>query len=72
MIRNQDGNTVYHVIELTKSEFIQSDFYFLQQNDILYVRPNSAKVKSSGVVGNVATASSVLSLILSIIIIIVR
>jgi len=72
LIRNQDGNTVYHVIELTKSEFIQSDFYFLQQNDILYVRPNSAKVKSSGVVGNVATASSVLSLILSIIIIIVR
>ena len=72
LIRNQDGNTVYHVIELTKSEFIQSDFYFLQQNDILYVRPNSAKVKSSGVVGNVATASSVLSLVLSIIIIIVR
>ncbi len=72
LIRNQDGNTVYHIIELTKSEFIQSDFYFLQQNDILYVRPNSAKVKSSGVVGNVATASSVLSLVLSIIIIIVR
>ncbi len=72
LIRNQDGNTVHHVIELTKSEFIQSDFYFLQQNDIIYVRPNSAKVKSSGVVGNVATASSVLSLILSIIIIIVR
>lgn len=70
--RNKDGKKVSHVIDLTKSEFLQSDFYFLQQNDIIYVRPNNAKVKSSGLVGNVATASSVLSLILSLIIVITR
>ena len=72
LVRNQDGKKVTHVVELTKSEFLQSDFYFLRQNDIIYVRPNNAKVKSSGLVGNVATASSVLSLILSLIIVITR
>lgn len=70
--RNKDGKKVTHIIDLTKSEFLHSDYYFLHQNDIIYVRPNNAKVKSSGLVGNVATASSVLSLILSLILVITR
>jgi len=72
LIRNQDGKSLHHIIDITKSEFLQSDFYFLRQNDIIYVRPNNARVKSSGLVGSVATASSVLSLFLSIIILIFR
>ena len=72
LIRNQDGKSVHRIIDITKSEFIQSDFYFLRQNDIIYVRPNNAKVKSSGLVGNVATASSVISLILSITLLFIR
>ena len=72
LIRNQDGKSVHHIIDITKSEFLQSDFYFLRQNDIIYVRPNNAKVKSSGLVGNVATASSVISLILSITLLFIR
>ena len=72
LIRNQDGNSVHHIIDITKSEFLQSDFYFLRQNDIIYVRPNNAKVKSSGLVGSVATASSVFSLILSVTLLFLR
>ena len=72
LIRNQDGNRVHHIIDITKSEFLQSDFYFLRQNDIIYVRPNNAKVKSSGLVGSVATASSVFSLILSVTLLFLR
>ena len=71
LIRNQDGKSVHRIIDITKSEFIQSDF-ILRQNDIIYVRPNNAKVKSSGLVGNVATASSVISLILSITLLFIR
>ena len=72
LIRNQDGEKINHIIDLTKSDFLHSDFYFLKQNDIIYVRPNSAKVKSSGFVGSVATASSVLSLILSLTLVFTR
>ena len=72
LIRNQDGKSVHHIIDITKSEFLQSDFYFLRQNDIIYVRPNDAKFKSSGLVGNEATASSVISVILSVTLLFLR
>ena len=72
LIRNQDGQKLNQVIDLTKSEFLQSEFYFLKQNDILYVRPNNAKVKSSGLVGNTSTLVSILSLAVSLFIVITR
>jgi len=72
LIRNQDGQKQNQVIDLTKSEFLQSDFYFLKQNDIIYVRPNNARVKSSGLVGNASTLVSILSLAVSLFIVITR
>ena len=72
LIRNQDGQKVNQMIDLTKSDFLQSEFYFLKQNDIIYVRPNNARVKSSGLVGNTSTLVSVLSLAVSLFIVITR
>ena len=72
LIRNKDGQKVNEVIDLTKSDFLQSEFYFLKQNDIIYVRPNNARVKSSGLVGNTSTLVSVLSLAVSLFIVITR
>ena len=72
LIRSQDGQKVNQVIDLTKSDFLQSDFYFLKQNDIIYVRPNNARVKSSGLVGNASTLVSILSLAVSLFIVISR
>jgi polysaccharide export outer membrane protein len=72
LLRNQDGQKVNQVIDLTKSEFLQSEFYFLKQNDIIYIRPNNARVKSSGLVGNASTLVSILSLAVSLFIVITR
>tara|TARA_B100001175_G_scaffold173947_1_gene147631 strand:- start:2306 stop:3061 length:756 start_codon:yes stop_codon:yes gene_type:complete len=72
LLRTQDGQRVNQVIDLTKSEFLQSEFYFLKQNDIIYVRPNNAKVKSSGLVGNASTLISILSLAVTLFIVISR
>ena len=72
LIRDQDGQKLNQVIDLTKSEFLQSEFYFLKQNDIIYVRPNNAKVKSSGLVGNASTIVSILSLAVTLFIVITR
>jgi polysaccharide export outer membrane protein len=72
LLRNQDGQKLNQVIDLTKSEFLQSEFYFLKQNDIIYIRPNNARVKSSGLVGNASTLVSVLSLAVSLFIVITR
>lgn len=72
LIRHQNDQKVNHVIDLTKSDFLKSKFYYLKQNDIIYVRPNNARVKSSGLVGNASTLVSILSLAVSLFIVITR
>lgn len=72
LIRNEEGKKTNQVIDLTKTDFLQSPFYFLKQNDIIYVRPNNARVKSSGLVGNASTLVSILSLAVSLFIVITR
>ena len=72
LIRNENGKNSHHNIDLTSAKFIQSPLYFLKQNDIVYVRPNNARVKSSGLVGNVGTLGTVLSLAISIVLLITR
>ncbi len=70
IIRNENGKKTNYKIDLTKSEFMKSPVYFLKQNDIVYVPPNTARVKSSGLVGNTSTLASILSLAVSLFIVI--
>jgi len=72
LVRTANGETENYNIDLTKSEFMQSSFYNLKQNDIIYVQPNTARVKSSGLVGNTSTLVSILSLAVSLFIVITR
>ena len=72
IIRNENGKKINYNIDLTKSDFMKSPFYFLKQNDIIYVQPNTARVKSSGLVGNTSTLVSILSLAVSLFIVITR
>lgn len=72
LVRNNNGKQTSYSIDLTSSDFMESPYYYLRQNDIIYVRQNTAKVKSSGLVGNVGTLTSVLSLLLSLTLVITR
>ena len=72
IIRKENGKKSNYNIDLTKSEFMKSPFYFLKQNDIIYIPPNTARVKSSGLVGNTSTLVSILSLAVSLFIVITR
>ncbi len=72
IIRNENGKKTNFNIDLTKSAFMQSPVYFLKQNDIVYVPPNMARVKSSGLVGNTSSLVSILSLAVSLFIVITR
>ena len=72
LIRDLDGVKTSQFIDLTKSDFINSTNFYLKQNDLLYIRPNYAKVKSSGLVGNASTLVSILSLAVSLFIVITR
>ncbi|MEZ4854429.1 polysaccharide biosynthesis/export family protein [Flavobacterium sp.] len=67
LIREEDGKTTSHKIDITKSNFVNSPYYFLQQNDVVYVEPNQTRVNSSVIGPNLTVGISALSLIVTII-----
>lgn len=72
LVRKIGDELKTYTIDLTKGDLINPEFFYLQQNDVVYVRPNNARVKSSGLIGNVGTLVSVLSLLVSLTILITR
>ncbi len=47
VIRSVQGQQVIGELDLTKYDFLDSPFYYLQPNDIVYVEPNKIKKKSA-------------------------
>lgn len=72
MTRDVDGiKTITH-INLTNTEFMNSDYFYIKPNDVIIVNPNNPKVKSAGYIGNIGTLLSVTTVILSSIILLTR
>ena len=68
LIREINGTCITKEIDITNIDFIKSDFYYLKNNDIIYVEPTFAQVKNSGYIGKISNVATVFSLIMSIII----
>lgn len=66
LIREENGVKVSHRIDITKSDFVNSPYYYLAQNDVLYVEPNKTRINSSSVGPNIAIGISALSLVVTI------
>jgi polysaccharide export outer membrane protein len=48
LIREEDGVRKTRHINLNSSDFLNSEYYYLKPNDVVYVEPNKAKVAISG------------------------
>lgn len=72
VIREIDGVKTYNYIDMTKADFINSPFYYLSQNDYVYVEPNKTRINSSGVGPNVSVLISATSILISLIAILTR
>lgn len=48
VIRQVDEEMKYAILDLTSVDIFQNPFYYLKQNDIVYVEPTYRKVKSAG------------------------
>lgn len=59
LIREVDGVNTHTMIDLKNSDILQSPYYFLQQNDILYIPPSATRVASA------TMATGIWSIILS-------
>lgn len=68
VIREAEGKRTVHYLDLRSSDLLQSPYYYLQQNDVVYVEPNNARTiqARSTQVTSVGTWVSVFSSIMSV------
>jgi len=71
IIRENEGKKTYNYVDITKADFVNSDFYYLAQNDLVYVEPNKVRVNSSAVGPNVSVVISAISVLASVVSVIV-
>ncbi len=72
VIRDIDGTQFIKHIDLTKTDWFDSPFYFVKQNDVIVINPNNTKIKSSGYIGNIGTVLTIASILLSTVVILTR
>ena len=73
VIREEDGKRKSYMVDLTSSyDVLNSPCYYLQQNDVVYVEPNSAiRVKGSGTMSTMASTFGMISMVASLVSIII-
>jgi polysaccharide export outer membrane protein len=72
LIRESEGKRTIKKINLTESAWMNDPELQIRQNDVLVVNPNTQKIKTAGLIGNVGALSSVFSILLSTIILLTR
>ena len=71
LMREENGKRIFHRFDLTDQSLFESPYFYLRQNDVVYVMPNKAQRNNSNynqlaqyrisVVGTVVSAISVLA-----------
>jgi polysaccharide export outer membrane protein len=67
IFRNVENNLQSHRFDLTSSKLFESEYFYLQQNDVVYVQPNKARAGSSMYNQNLSLGMSLLSILVSLI-----
>lgn len=66
LIREVNGKRSHYLIDITKTDFINSEAFYLKQNDVVVVSPNNAKVQSSAFNQNATIYISIASVLLAL------
>lgn len=72
IIREVDGEKIIHRLDLTKQETLNSPYYYLAQNDVIYVQPNKAQINNSKLGANTNIIISIAGLIITVISVLTR
>jgi len=72
LTREVEGIRKITHIDLTNSDFMNSQFYFIKPNDVIVVNQNNPRVKQAGFIGNIGTILTIASLALSMTILLTR
>lgn len=71
IIREINGVKSYNRVDITKADFINSPFYYLAQNDVVYVEPNRNKINGAAIGPNTGVIISISSLLITLITLII-
>jgi polysaccharide export outer membrane protein len=71
IIRENEGVKSYNRVDISKADFIYSPFYYLAQNDVVYVEPNKTKINGAAVGSNTGVVISLTGILISLITLIV-
>ena len=71
IIREIDGVKSYNRVDITKSDFMNSPFYYLAQNDVVYVEPNKNRVGAAAISPSTGVIISITSILLTIVTLII-
>ncbi len=72
VIREENGVRKVSRIDYTSSELFTTPYYFLKQNDLVYVEPSLKGVRKSGFIPDVPALLSLVTVILSTVILLTR
>lgn len=72
LVREKNGVREIISIDLTSKALFNSPYYYLAQNDVLYIEPNKTKINSSAVGSNTSILISSISALISLIAILTR
>jgi polysaccharide export outer membrane protein len=72
IIREKEGKKTYTRVDITRADFLNSPFYYLSQNDVIFVEPNKTKINSSVIGPDIYVLFSSISLLVTISVILLR
>ncbi len=72
LIREVNGQKSMHHLDLTKQETLNSPYYYLAQNDVIYVQPNKAQINNSKLGANTNIIISIAGLLITVISVLTR
>ncbi len=65
VIRDRNGKRTEYLVDLTKTDLFNSEVYYLEQNDIVYIEPNQTKLAASVLNPAIAYVFSLTTLIVT-------
>ncbi len=60
------GEKTHHVLDLTDANIINDPYYYVQQNDVIYVTPNKSKARNSDIGQATTLTVSITSIVISL------
>ncbi len=72
IVREEQGKRKIITLDLSSKKLFNSPYFYLAQNDVIYVEPNKAKINSSAVGASTGIIISSISIVISLIAILTR